>query len=115
MLTQNMNCQYIWGKFIALSIQNNINVVPRCRCCNLFWCDINQHLFPDTDVLILAERSFPDFCTNYVFVTGTGQNKMTISLKELHKTLGPAKAAALSVFHAFTGADITSSFSGKGR
>ncbi|CAH3153687.1 unnamed protein product, partial [Pocillopora meandrina] len=58
---------------------------------------------PDTDVLVLALRRYPDLCSNSCFVTGTGN------------ALGPPKTAALPAFHALTGADVTGSFSGKGK
>ena len=38
-----------------------------------------------------------------------------ISVNQLHTTLGDALCKALPAFHAFTGCDYTSSFSGKGK
>ena len=49
------------------------------------------------------------------FVTGCGTQQRRIQIKKIYDELGPAKAAALPGFHAFTGADITGSFAGKGK
>ena len=68
---------------------------------------------PDTDVLVLALRRYPDLCSNSCFVTGTGSSRRVINLKSIADALGPTKTAALPAFHALTGADVTGSFSGK--
>jgi hypothetical protein len=70
---------------------------------------------PDTDVLVLALRRYPQLCQNSYFVTGAGRKHRSIPLKSIYEALGPSKAAALPGFHAFTGADITGSFAGKGK
>ena len=70
---------------------------------------------PDTDVLVLALRRYPDLCSNSCFVTGTGTSRRVINLKSIADALGPIKTAALPAFHALTGADVTGSFSGKGK
>ena len=68
--------------------------------------------FPDTDVLVLALRRCADLCSNSCFVTGTGR---VINLTSIADALGPTKTAALPAFHALTSADVTGSFSGKGK
>ena len=70
---------------------------------------------PDTDVLVLALRQYPDLCSNSCFVTGTDSSRRAINLKSIADALGPTKTAALPAFHALTGADVTGSFSGKGK
>ena len=70
---------------------------------------------PETDVLVLALRRYPDLCSNSCFVTGTGSSRRVINLKSIADALGPTKTAALPAFHALTGADVTGSFSGKGK
>ena len=47
--------------------------------------------------------------------TGHGTQQRRIQIKKIYDELGPARAAALPGFHAFTGADITGSFAGKGK
>ena len=69
---------------------------------------------PDTDVFVLALRRYPDLCQNTVFVTGKGDTYRTIKLQPIVRALGPLKTAALSSFHALTGADNTGSFAKKG-
>ena len=49
------------------------------------------------------------------FVTGKGSNHQVIKLRPIVQTLGQAKTVALPTFHAFSGADNTGSFSGKGK
>ena len=69
---------------------------------------------PDTDVLVLAIRSYPEVCPNTSFVTGSATTCRTIKLQPLVEALGSAKTAALPAFHALTGAN-TGNFSGKGK
>ena len=70
---------------------------------------------PDTDVLVLALRRYPDLCANSCFVTGTSSSRRVINLKSIADALGPTKTAALPAFLALTGADVTGSFSGNGK
>lgn len=67
---------------------------------------------PDTDVLVLALRRYPELCDNVSFVTGTGANRRTIQLGPIVEALGQTRSAALPAFHAISGADVTGSFSG---
>ncbi len=70
---------------------------------------------PDTDVLVLCLRRCPELCVKTSFVTGTGQNWREIDLGAISSALGSSKLAALPAFHALSGADVTGSFSGKGK
>ncbi|KAK3729253.1 hypothetical protein QZH41_000226 [Actinostola sp. cb2023] len=70
---------------------------------------------PDTDVLVLYLRRYPELCEKTSFVTGTGDNHRVIELDPIASALGSAKLAALPAFHALSGADNTGSFSGKGK
>ena len=68
---------------------------------------------PDTDVFILLIRRYPQLPKETSFVTGRGTQQRRIQIKKIYNELGPAKAAALPGFHAFTGVDITGSLEGK--
>ena len=70
---------------------------------------------PDTDVFILAIRRYHQLCKNTYFVTGVGNRKRQIPLAPVVQALGISKVEALLGFHAFTGADQTGRFSGKGK
>ncbi|KAL9976959.1 hypothetical protein ACROYT_G014308 [Oculina patagonica] len=70
---------------------------------------------PDTDVFILSLRRYPQLCNDECFVTGTGQRHRVIKLKPIVQALGSTKVAALPGLHALSGADVTGSFSGKGK
>ena len=70
---------------------------------------------PDTDVFVLALRRYPELCENTVFVTGRGQRHRKIPLSPIVHALGPIRTAALPGFHAWSGADVTGSFAGKGK
>ena len=70
---------------------------------------------PDTDVLVLAIHHYHQLCRNTYFVTGVGNKKRVISLGPIVNALGDAKAEALPGFHAFSGADVTGRFAGKGK
>ena len=65
----------------------------------------------DTDVLVLAIRRFPQLPPDTCMVTATRE----IHIGPIYRALGPSKSAALPGFHAFTGADITGKFAGKGK
>ena len=65
---------------------------------------------PDTDVLILAQRRYPDLCQK----TGTGgETYRTIKLQPTVRALDPLQTAALLSFYALIGADNTGSFAKK--
>lgn len=70
---------------------------------------------PDTDVFVLSLRRFPKLCENTSFVTGRGQRHRKIQLGPIVRSLGLSKTAALPGFHAWSGADNTGSFAGKGK
>ena len=70
---------------------------------------------PDTDVLVLAIRSYPEMCPNTSFVTGSATTRRTIKLQPIVEAPESAKTAALTAFHALTGADNMGTFSGKGK
>ena len=70
---------------------------------------------PDTDVFLLAIRRFPLLPLATKFITGTGPSRRTIPLKPIYDCLGEVAASALPGFHAFTGADQTGRFAGKGK
>ena len=70
---------------------------------------------PDTDVLVLFLHQYPQLCQDVYIVTGAGQRRRTIPLKPIYEALGGSKVDALPGLHAFSGADITGSFAGKGK
>lgn len=70
---------------------------------------------PDTDVFVLSIRRFPELCENTSFVTGRGHHNRKILLSPIGCAPGPARTAALPAFHAWSGADISGSFAGKGK
>jgi len=49
------------------------------------------------------------------FVAGVGDNHHAIKLGPINAALGDKKAAAMPAFHAFSGAVVTGSFSGKAK
>ena len=48
-------------------------------------------------------------------MTGRGQRHRKIPLCSIARALGPARIAAVPGFHAWSGADVTGSFSGKSK
>ena len=70
---------------------------------------------PDTDVLVLTIRRLPVLPPQTNFITGTGPSRRIIPLEPIYSKLGEHTAAALPGFHAFTGADQTGRFAGKGK
>ena len=65
---------------------------------------------PDTDVLVLAVAHYDKLCKH----TGICMVSGTLEIEPIWSALGRDKAAALLVFHAFTGADNVGRFSGLG-
>jgi len=70
---------------------------------------------PDTDVLVLLLYYVHLFLQTVYFDTGVGNKQRLISVGPIADALGPAVVKALPSFHAFTGADCTSTFIGKGK
>ena len=70
---------------------------------------------PDTDVLVLAIRRYPEMCPDTSIVTGSATTRQTIKLEPTVEALGSAKTAALPTFQTLTGAYNMGSFSGKGK
>ena len=69
----------------------------------------------DTDVVVLAISCFSKLCLDELWINfGVGKNVRLIAAHEIACALGPAKCAALPVFHCLPGCDTVSSFSGKG-
>ena len=69
----------------------------------------------DTDAFVLALTRLPELCQNTSFVTGREQCHRKILLRLIVQILGPARTAALLGFHAWRRADITGSFTSKGK
>lgn len=66
---------------------------------------------PDTDVLVLAVAHYKKLCKNTAISMVSG----ILEIGPIWSALGLEKAAALHVFHAFTGADNVGRFSGIGK
>ena len=66
-------------------------------------------------MFVLAIHRYHQLCKKTYFITGVGNKKRVISLRSIVNALGPAKVEALPGFHAFSGADITGRFAGKGK
>lgn len=64
----------------------------------------------DTDVVVIAIAVFQKLTISELWIAfGVGKNLRFLS------SLGPEKSKALPIFHAITGCDTVSSFSGKGK
>ena len=70
---------------------------------------------PDTDVFVLSIRRFPKLCNKTEFITGVDSTKRRIALLPVYEALGSENADAFSGFHAFSCADQTDRFAGKGK
>ena len=70
----------------------------------------------DTDVLILAVASFDKIKLDELWVIiDTGSNLQCIAVHELVATMDPRCCSSLPIFHALTGCDTVSAFSGRGK
>jgi len=70
---------------------------------------------PDPNVFVLAIHRYHQLCKDTQLITGVGNKKRLVPLRPVAHALGAAKAEALSGFHAFSGADTTGRFAGKGK
>jgi len=71
---------------------------------------------PDTDVVVLSVAHFQDLpCHELWIKTGTRDKQRFIPIHSIHLSLGSTLAKSLLPFHALTGCDSTSSFSGIGK
>lgn len=66
---------------------------------------------PDTDVLVLVVAHYDKLCKHTAISMVSG----TFEIEPIWSALGPGKAAALPILHAFTGADNVGRFSGIGK
>ena len=70
----------------------------------------------DTDVLVLAVAASNRHSDKQIWVNyGVGEHKKIFAAHEIRIAIGSEKAAALPVFHAFTGCDTVSSFKAIGK
>ena len=69
---------------------------------------------PDTDVLVLTVRRYPELCKDTTFAITAGRKSRTIQLGPIYEALGPQKAAALPGPQDMSSSDNTGSFAGKG-
>lgn len=73
----------------------------------------------DTDVVVLAVALVPKLPENanaeLWIKFGTGKHLRFLAAHEIARGLGPQKSLALPFFHAFTGCDTVSCFSGRGK
>jgi len=86
-------------------------------------CDAVQHGFTkaeirteDADVVVLAILASQHLKIEELWVAfGVGKHYRVLSAHDLAISLGPDRCVALSLFHTFTGCDIVSFFSGRGK
>ena len=70
----------------------------------------------DTDVVVIAIAVSQTLSTLELWIAfGVGKNLRFLPVHEIASSLGPEKSKALPMFHAITGCDTVSSFSGKGK
>ena len=70
----------------------------------------------DTDVVIICIGMTKKLNINELWIAfGTGTSSRYLAVHDIASLLGPEKARSLPVFHAFTGCDSVSCFSGKGK
>ena len=70
----------------------------------------------DTDVVVLAIAFFDRLSVEQLWIYfGVGRHTRLIAVHDVAAVLGPQKCHALPVFHALSGCDTVSCFSGKGK
>ena len=70
----------------------------------------------DTDVVIIALSAFTSLNLSELWISfGTGNNHRLLPIHLIFHTVGAVKCSGLPFFHAFTGCDQVSFFTGKGK
>ena len=70
----------------------------------------------DTDVVVLAVASAQRLNISELWIAfGAGKSFRFLACHEIARALGPDRCIALPIFHAFTGFDTVSCFSGRGK
>ena len=70
----------------------------------------------DTDVVVLAVASAQRLNISELWIAfGAGKSFRFLDCHEIARALGPDQCIALPIFHAFTGCDTVSCFSGRGK
>ncbi len=70
----------------------------------------------DTDVVVLAVASAQRLNIPELWIAfGAGKHFRFLACHEIARTLGPDRCIALPMFHALTGCDTVSCFSGRGK
>ena len=70
----------------------------------------------DTDVVVLAVTASEQLEIDELWIAfATGKNFRYLAAHEIAMTLGPSKCHGLPFFHALTGCDTVSCFSGRGK
>ena len=70
----------------------------------------------NTDVVVLAVSIVNTLAIDEMWIThGSGKNVHNIPVHAVAASLGPAKSAAMPLFHALTGCDTVSYFRGRGK
>ena len=70
----------------------------------------------DTDVLVIALAAFSSLDLSELWLSfGVGKNQRIISIHSIFAFIGEAKCRSLTFFHAFTGCDQVSFFSGRSK
>ena len=70
----------------------------------------------DTDVVVIALGMFSSLNLSELWISfGTGKNQRLLSIHSISDAIGATKCNGLPFFHAFTGCDQVSFFTGKGK
>ena len=81
-----------------------------------FLCKLNCQFILQRKLFTTLRWRAPTWHTKATyFVTSVGNNKRVISLGPIVNALGDAQDEALPGFHAFSGADVTGRYAGKGK
>ena len=81
-------------------------------------CDFDKVIIRtvDTDVVILSIANFHNLGPTELWISfGAGKHHRYIPAHQIAVNVGEEKCRALTIFHAFTGCDTVSAFSGKGK
>ena len=70
----------------------------------------------DTDVIVISIGAIQSLLNTRLWVLyGTGTNLRSFAIHDIASALGSEKSSSLPLFHALTGCDTVSCFSGKGK
>lgn len=108
----NAQRRQVFTKYTIINWDEDYFTCSRCLCSR---CYPTLYIFSWHRCSCFGYPTVSRFVLELLLCYWTGSSRKVINLNSIPDALGPTKTAVLSAFHALTRADVTGSFSGKGK